>query len=349
MTEVSDPDARRSLRRRTRALLVLAIAAALALVAAASVATWRRLESLKPRTLVHEGSVSALAFAPLGESLLTLDASSNVGEPVTLRAWAEPAGTPLDAARLGFATSETQHAMVVSPRGDVLAFVDVTGVVTLVSLVAFGRVRTRFGDREAGRQRVSGSVCFSPSGERVAANGPDGGLRVWSVRDDPGREGTEVVDDCLSVVGFVNEDLVAYVGVGALRLWSVSKHRVAHELLEGGCADRWHFASPRGTLCLSYDPMSSTAKIYRLPNGEPYGAPLPASVGRTFAFSPDDALIACARDQKVTIFEVATGAVVFTEPLAPSSHPVTYLAFSPSADRLAVARGKIVRVYPFRR
>jgi hypothetical protein len=252
--------------------------------------------------------------------------------------------------------------VAVSPGGDRIALAHAFGEVRLRALPAgepCGETLFGGGMTIGSNSGEDSRVRFSPSGQRLASNGVHGSLSIWSIDDhrqlNPAKRGRwfseETIDDCWGFLGFVSEDSVAYATSGSLHIWSVAAQAVTADLPLEPCEPSWQFLSPRGTLWVSYpDRDPSVATIRAIPSGRRVGPPLPVERRDLIAVSPDDELVAVAGPRRVFIREVRTGRELFSYIYVDTVRSRKgAVAFSPTRDRLAVARGSTVFVFPFDR
>jgi WD40 repeat protein len=272
----------------------------------------------------------------------------------------------------GVEDSGVETDVAVSPTGALLAVPHDWGMLSLLSLPTgqpIGEPLWGGGWRVGSNSGSTNTACFSPSGERVAATGVNGSMRAWSVttrrvlmpRDGDLKDGFWH-EDCVhgELLGFVSEDGVAYATSSTLRIWSLTKQGATVELQADHLDSSCQFLSPRGTLWVSYprewklgsEGTPFTASIRSVPSGERVGAPVTGEVGDVIAFSPDDTLVAVVGERRVVIQEVKSGdrLLSFTFPETPRAKAaVRRVAFSPSCNRLALARGSTVFVFAFDR
>jgi WD40 repeat protein len=350
------------IKARLRALLVLGVLVAATLMGATAVVLAKIVRDGKPVALPRPALVQALAFTPSGDLLLDLEGERRDGSGAIV-AWAEPTGTLVGV----IAKNDKSPTDIAVSTSNVLAVAHEFGEIALRSLPKgedMGEPLPGGGWSVGSNIGIWSGVGFSRSGDRVAANGVHRSLSIWNVgarqKLNPAKKTDnpvyvpETIFDCRQFLGFVSEDTVAYAASGSLHLWSIDRQMVTAELLTESPGPPVHFLSPRGSLWASYPwkegTVLSPVSIRALPSGKRVGAPIVVEVHDRIAFSPDDDLVAVAGDHRVFIQEVATGGVVFSAPFPDATDPhVRSLAFSPTRDRLAVARGTTIFVFPFRR
>ncbi len=317
--------------------------------------------------LERADAVNTLAFTRSGNLLVALEGADKPWKEPDARvtAWSEPTGAPAGTV-IENAGSATDIA--VSSRSDVLAVSHMYGTVTLHSLPRGDSLRDSLhgtGWRIGSNDPTTTAVRFARNGSRVAADGVNRSLSIWAVatgeRLNPPKSrdsdseilgAEELVVDCQDLLGFASEDEVVYGGRGCLRVWSISTQTLTAELPTAG--ERVHFLSPRGTLWVGIpddaQAVRASVSIRLLPSGKSTGSPIAVEAQDRIAFSEDDALVAVAGDRRVYIQEVASGrrAFSFDFPKAQDSR-VRSVVFSPTRERLAVARGTTIFVLPFRR
>lgn len=338
-------------RRVSQLLLGLALAA---LAGASAPAILRVVTIVRPLRLVGHGNpVTALAFSPSGEFLATGDKGGHV------RVWSEPQGelrTELDSGK-----GRPIKALALSSGGDRLVAASEDGGVRLWSLPDPQLVR----ELEPGTERglSHSQVAFSPSGRLVASFHDR--LRLWSSADgapisSSGRSRTWCGFGSLV---FATEDRVV-VSMDNVAFYSATTGAREPRVVATDTSGKRGFLvlSPKGTLAVSFEleewpprtprPLVSTvegAAAGELPVvWESAGLP---DTSHFVVFSEDDELVALG-GPTVRIFSRSKKKVVAE--LAPSSEMEqevgqAELAISPTRDRIAVAVGSSVIVFPFRR
>ncbi len=327
---------------RLKVFLVVAALLGLALVVVTAGAVARRLRDGQAIEIHRPESVVALAFSPSGDVLLSLE-----GDPShwarTVQGSREPSGVPL-----GPVAKMKGGAMDLAvSRENVLGVSQESGSVTLHSLPKGEPIGELPGYGTYGNQfSAPSSVRFSPTGRLAAAYGVSGRLYVW----DLSRRSLQWSRECRGWLGFVFEDAVAFVSTSSsIRVESLSTRSLVTELALDPDVVWCHALSPRGTILVSYPweaPFKASPRS--LPSGKPAGEPLATAPHDRIAFSDDDALVAVVGPETLSILEVATGRSVFFTSF-PRRVDASSVVFSPTRNRLAVARDTTIHVFVFRR
>ncbi len=275
-------------------------------------------------------------------------------------AWREPTGAPA-----GPVTSDTNSPTDIRvSKKNVLGVAHAFGDITLYSMphgAPLGQPLHGGGWQHSYFGHDHHAVHFSRTGARVAADGVWDSLSIWDVgrgeklnpgqRDRFGNE-DEKIQECDLFLGFASEDRVAYVSSVSVQIWSIATQSVVSEIPVTANDEYLHVLSPRGSIFVSYPwGISAThfqATLRSLPSGSPVGLPVLVEPRTRIAFSDDDELVAVVGPRRVLIQEVRTGSPVFTFSFPTEVDP-TSVTFSPTRDRLAIARGKTIHVVPFRR
>jgi WD40 repeat protein len=334
------------MRPRLKVFLVVASLLVLGLVAASVGAARRRLRDGATIEIHRPESVVALAFSPSGDLLLSLEGDASHYQR-TVHTSSEPSGASLGT----FSVEEGLYDgggvdLAVSP-GNLFAVSRDSGEVLLHALPRGERV-DRLATGGGWGHEVSGpyNVRFSPTGRLVAAYGRGGWGHVWDVS----RRSLEWSSECCGVLGLVSDDAVAFAASSSVLVQSLSTRSVLTVIpLDPDVVNWCHALSPRGKIAVSYPWEGNFKASFRsLPSGEPIGEPLTIDPHMKIAFSADDALVAVVGPETVSILEVATGRSVFFTSF-PRRVDASSVVFSPTRDRLAVARDGTIHVFVFRR
>ena len=271
----------------------------------------------------HTEPIWSIGFTPDGQNLVS-SAYDN-----TIRLWAVATGRLL---RIWQGQAEWYYSIAFHPDGRRLASGDISGVVHLWDTELWWTAQRERQIRLPGHQRQIMRVAFSPDGQTLASASGDQTIRLWDV---PSRQLRTVLYGHTGWVHCVafSPDRQTLASAGSdqtIRLWDVTTGQT-RVIIRGHTNSVVVVAfSPNGELLASASERTirlwdRQGQLLRLFQRE---ATLTA-----LAFSPDGLLLAsCGGDQKIHIWEVATGRLCQT--LYGHSGPLNAVVFSPDGQHL---------------
>lgn len=246
----------------------------------------------------------------------------------------------------------TFENLVFSPDGEYLAASTDSGIVKLwylasgEVLISTPEIPKKSKTREMGETDETGdsierpTFSFSADGERFAASGSNGTVKVWD--SESGNELLTLTGHARFVtsVAFsrVGEQLVSGDAETA-RVWDLSPSHEVFTLSDLGEVDNIAF-SPDGKY-LAGARWDGGASVWDAATGKQLYTAGPGDSGVDVTFSPDTKRLALSsRDGQVAMLDAASGKVLHTLPSPSSpetSAAVWEVAFSPDGKRLAIA------------
>ena len=282
------------------------------------------------RFVVHEGSVTTVAFSPDGKTL----AAASWAHAVILL-WDVTTRKPLGKPLSGHKTRVESVAF--SRDGKILASADGGGTVILWDM----ETREPIGEPLGGHTRRVVSVAFSADDKTLASASWDGTVILWDVGTRTLGEALQKHEGRVNSVAFRpgGKTLASAHANGVVTLWDVALRKPLGEAFGDRTKSVTGVAfSPDGTTLASAS-KDTTVTLWKVDTRKAIGKPLlghkePVT---TVAFSPDSKMLASAsQDRTVILWDVASCERI-GEPLADHKGEVYSVAFAPDGKILASA------------
>jgi WD40 repeat protein len=292
-------------------------------VTRANLSAWQALLPQAKNQLVHQGSVSKVAFSPDGKTMLTGSYDH------TARLWDSATGMPLGAPLshqgpvVAVAFSPDGKRVLTGSHDHTARLWDsVTGIPIGAPLSHRGPVVT---------------VAFSPDGKTALTGSFDKTARLWDSATGAPLGASLSHQGPVVAVTFSPDGQTAFTGSRDLtaRLWDTTDWSLLRTLRQAGSVDAVAFSPDGKTLLTGSDQIG--ARLWDVAGGKRMGPPL-ADQGAVVAvaFSPDGKVVLTgSEDHTARLWDSATGKPI--GPPLPHQGKVLAVAFSP--DGKAVLTG----------